>query len=37
LPRFRLIASLRFHPSNGGTLRAVQKALHDFVSMGVVN
>ncbi len=34
LPRFRLIASLRFHPSNGGTLRAVQKALHDFERVG---
>ncbi|MGB7124296.1 MAG: hypothetical protein WBE40_05520 [Thermoplasmata archaeon] len=34
LPRFRLIASLRFHPSNGGTLRAVQRALHDFRQAG---
>ena len=34
LPHFRLIASLRFHPSNGGTLRAVQRALHDFRQAG---
>jgi putative transposase len=34
LPRFRLIASLRFHPSNGGSLRAVQRALHDFRQVG---
>jgi putative transposase len=34
LPRFRLIASLRFHPSNGGTLRAVQRALYDFRQAG---
>ncbi|MGI0088705.1 MAG: transposase [Nitrosotalea sp.] len=34
LPGFRLIASLRFHPSNGGTLPAVQKALHDFERAG---
>ena len=34
LPRFRLVASLRFHPSNGGTLPAVQKALHDFERAG---
>jgi putative transposase len=34
LPRFRLIASLRFHPSNGGSLPAVQKALHDFRQVG---
>jgi Transposase DDE domain len=34
LPRYRLIASLRFHPHNGGTLPAVQKALHDFRQAG---
>lgn len=34
LPRYRLIASLRFHPHNGGTLLAVQKALHDFRQAG---
>ncbi len=34
LPRYRLIASLRFHPHNGGTLAAVQKALHDFRQAG---
>jgi putative transposase len=34
LPRFRLIASVRFHPSNGGTLRAVRRALHDFRQAG---
>lgn len=34
LPRVRLIASLRFHPSNGGSLRAVQRALHDFHQVG---
>ena len=34
LPRFRFIASLRFHPSNGGTLRAVQRALYDFRQAG---
>ena len=34
LPRYRLIASLRFHPHNGGTLPAVQKALHDFQQAG---
>jgi putative transposase len=34
LPRFRLIASLRFHPNNGGSLPAVQKALHDFRQVG---
>jgi hypothetical protein len=28
LPRVRLIGSLGFHPSNGGTLRAVRKGLH---------
>lgn len=33
-PGFRLIASLRFHPSNGGTLPAVQRALHDFRQVG---
>lgn len=31
---FRLIASLRFHPRNGGTLFAVQKALYDFQMVG---
>ncbi len=34
LPRFRLVASLRFHPRNGGTLLAVQRALHDFEQAG---
>jgi hypothetical protein len=34
LPRYRLIASLRFHPHNGGTLPAVQRALHDFRQAG---
>lgn len=34
LPGFRLIASLRFHPSNGGTLAAVRHALHDFERAG---
>ena len=34
LPRFRLIASLRFHPRNGGTLTAVRAALHDFQMAG---
>ena len=34
LPRFRLIASLRFHPRNGGTLAAVRAALHDFQMVG---
>jgi putative transposase len=34
LPRYRRIASLRFHPYNGRTLPAVQKALHDFRQAG---
>ena len=34
MPRFRLIASLHFHPRNGGTLLAVQRALHDFEQVG---
>ncbi len=34
LPHYRLIASLRFHPRNGGTLFAVQKALRDFQMVG---
>ncbi|MGH9123070.1 MAG: transposase [Thermoplasmata archaeon] len=34
LPDFRLVASLRFHPSNGRTLPAVQQALHDFRQAG---
>ena len=34
LPRFRLIASLRFHPRSGGTLAAVRLALHDFQMTG---
>lgn len=31
---FRLVASLRFHPRNGGTLAAVRAALHDFEMVG---
>ena len=34
LPNFRLVASLRFRPKNGGTLASVQKALHDFHQAG---
>ncbi len=34
MPRFRLIASLRFHPKNGGTLAAVRAAIHDFQMVG---
>lgn len=34
LPHYRLIASLRFHPRNGGTLAAVRAALHDFRMAG---
>ena len=34
LPHYRLIASLRFHPRNGGTLAAVRATLHDFQRAG---
>ena len=34
LPNYRLVASLRFHPRNGGTLAAVRAALHDFHMAG---